>query len=111
MLISLTTLCLLTVASLRSELYPDPATNPPNRAACLFEICVNEKSAIGGGMSPVTVGKVQSAMEQGNTTCAMEMIHVIPIQYKIAHTNHCLDWHWKQGSTSCKSYMYSYTCV
>ena len=85
MLITLTTLSLLTVASLRSELVPDPGLYPPNRAACLLEIFVNEKSAIGGGISPVRVGKVQSAMEQRNTTCTMEMKHVLPIQYKVTN--------------------------
>ena len=109
MLITLTTLSLLTVASLRSDCHKDSGSHPPNRAACLLEIFVNEKSAKGGGMSPVTVGKVQSAMEQGNTTCAMKIKHVLPIQYKITNTNHCLNWHRKQGSTSCKSY--SYICT
>ena len=33
-----------------------------------LEFWVNEKSAIGGGMSPVTVGMVHSATESGNNT-------------------------------------------
>ena len=49
----------------------------------MLEIGVNEKSDIGGGMSPVTVGKVQSAMEQRNTTCALEIKHVFAIKYNV----------------------------
>ena len=49
----------------------------------MFEIGVKEKHAIGVGMYPVTVGKVQSAMEQRNTTCALEIKHVFAIKYNV----------------------------
>ena len=100
---ALTTLSLLTVASKRSEKYVR-GVPPPKSTALLLETCVNVKSAIGGGMSPMTMGMVHSAMEQGNTIDAME-IHVeraFPTKYKLPITNHCLR-NWKQGSTCCKS--------
>ena len=70
---TLTTLFLWTVASLRSEsLLPSPPS-PPKSAACLLEICVKENFAIGGGMSPVSVGMAHSTMEWKKTTCGIEI--------------------------------------
>ena len=49
-----------------------PAASPPNITAELLEIWVNEKEAIGGGMSPMTVGMVHSA-----TLYLIRLLHFI----------------------------------
>ena len=55
-----------------------PGPCPPNSTAFSVEIGVNENPDRGGGMSPVMVGTVHSAIKQGNTTHGIETMHVIP---------------------------------